>query len=64
MKHDTIHRNWNNVYADKATPWDMGKPEPELVKLVEKGVIQPCKALNLDADRVTMQSILHSRVLM
>jgi SAM-dependent methyltransferase len=42
-----VYRDWEKVYADKATPWDVGKPDRELAKLVRKGVLRPCKVLEL-----------------
>ena len=37
---------WNLGYLGRA-PWDIGGPRPELVRLVEIGKLQPCKAIDL-----------------
>lgn len=42
-----IDRDWEKVYEKKSTPWDVGLPEDELVKLVQSKVIQPCTVLEL-----------------
>ena len=42
-----VHRNWEEVYANRSTPWDVGQPEDELIKLIKSKVIQPCKVLEL-----------------
>lgn len=37
---------WNLLYLGRA-PWDIGGPRPELVRLVENGRLQPCRAIDL-----------------
>ncbi|MFQ6089521.1 MAG: class I SAM-dependent methyltransferase, partial [Candidatus Methanofastidiosia archaeon] len=39
-------RLWNLCYLGRA-PWDIGGPRPELVRLVESGKLEPCKAIDL-----------------
>lgn len=36
---------WNLAYLGRA-PWDMGRPRPELVRLVKKGDLKPCRAID------------------
>ncbi len=39
---------WNERYkAASDLPWDTGRPDDHLVKLVESGVVKPCKALEV-----------------
>lgn len=47
LKIPDVHRDWEDVYANKSAPWDVGQPEDELVNLVESKVIQPCRVLEL-----------------
>ncbi|HLC52632.1 MAG TPA: class I SAM-dependent methyltransferase [Candidatus Nanoarchaeia archaeon] len=42
-----VNRDWEEVYANKSTPWDVNQPEDELVNLVKSKLIQPCKVLEL-----------------
>src|SRR3989344_6728874 len=42
-----VNRDWEEVYANKSTPWDVNQPEDELVNLVKSKFIQPCKVLEL-----------------
>lgn len=42
-----VHRDWEKVYENKATPWDVSLPENELVSYVERKIIKPCKVLEL-----------------
>ncbi len=37
---------WNLAYLWRA-PWDIGGPRPELVRLVESGKLEPCRAIDL-----------------
>ena len=37
---------YNLLYMRKA-PWDVGGPRPEVVRAVERGRLQPCKAIDL-----------------
>ncbi len=37
---------WNLGYLGRA-PWDIGGPRPELVRLVETGKLEPCRAIDL-----------------
>lgn len=39
-------RFWNLVYIWR-TPWDIGGPRPELVRLIERGRLKPCRAIDL-----------------
>ncbi len=39
-------RLWNLAYLERA-PWDIGGPRPELVRLVESGKLEPCRAIDL-----------------
>ncbi len=38
---------WNLAYLGRSSPWDIGGPRPELVRLVESGEIKPGKAIDL-----------------
>jgi SAM-dependent methyltransferase len=38
---------WENRYQTGDTPWDTGRPSAELVAVLDSGVIQPCRALEL-----------------
>jgi SAM-dependent methyltransferase len=37
---------WDLAYLWRA-PWDIGGPRPELVRLVESGELEPCRAIDL-----------------
>jgi SAM-dependent methyltransferase len=39
-------RLWDLAYLWRA-PWDIGGPRPELVRLVESGELEPCRAIDL-----------------
>ena len=39
-------RLWDLAYLWRA-PWDIGGPRPELVRLVESGKLEPCRAIDL-----------------
>lgn len=43
----SIDVDWEKRYADKATPWDVKQPEAELAKLLDNGLVKPCRALEL-----------------
>lgn len=42
---------WEDVYKNtksiRDVPWEIGKPSPELSRLVESKIIKPCKALDV-----------------
>jgi SAM-dependent methyltransferase len=38
---------WENRYRAGDTPWDTGRPSAELAAVLDSGVIQPCRALEL-----------------
>ena len=39
---------WNERYKEGTDlPWDTGRPDDHLVKLVEEGVVKPCRALEV-----------------
>lgn len=40
-------RDWDQHYSTEELPWDTGEPDPHLVELVEQGVIQPGRALEV-----------------
>lgn len=42
-----IDRDWEKVYEDKATPWDVYEPEDALVKLIKDGFVKPCRVLEI-----------------
>lgn len=47
---DSSYRDWDEVYRDypaEALPWELGKPRKTLTDLVERGRIQPGRALDL-----------------
>ncbi len=39
--------NWEQLYQDKFTPWDVKKPDSHLAEIVKAVPIKPCKALEL-----------------
>jgi SAM-dependent methyltransferase len=39
-------RIWNLAYL-RRTPWDVGGPRPELMRLVESDKLEPCRAIDL-----------------
>lgn len=39
--------NWNDRYSNKDTPWDSGEASHELQRVLEQGLIRPCRALEL-----------------
>jgi SAM-dependent methyltransferase len=39
--------NWNLMYRQGTPPWDTGRPAGELVRLVQRGVLQPGTTLEL-----------------
>jgi SAM-dependent methyltransferase len=39
--------NWNDRYSSKDTPWDSGEASHELQRVLEQGLIRPCRALEL-----------------
>jgi len=38
---------WDIAYLTGLAPWDSGEPTGELVEIVERGVIKPCRALDI-----------------
>jgi len=38
---------WDIAYLTGLAPWDSDEPTEELVKMVEKGVVKPCKVLDI-----------------
>ncbi len=38
---------WENRYQTGDTPWDTGRPSAELAAVLDSGVIQPCRAIEL-----------------
>jgi len=44
------YRSWDRVYHEYplgALPWELGKPRPILVQVVEEGLVKPGKALDI-----------------
>ena len=39
--------DWAQRYHEGTTPWDSGKPSSELKRVVEGGIVSPCRALEL-----------------
>ena len=39
--------NWNDRYTSKDTPWDSGEPSRELQRVLQQGLIRPCRMLEL-----------------
>ena len=39
--------DWDETYRKGQTPWDIGRPCSEMVRLLEEEIISPCKALDL-----------------
>jgi SAM-dependent methyltransferase len=39
--------NWEQLYQDKFTPWDVKRPDSHLVEIVKGTPIRPCRALEL-----------------
>lgn len=42
-----VKRDWESVYEQEETPWDAGKPESVLARLIKEKYIRPCKTLEL-----------------
>jgi SAM-dependent methyltransferase len=38
---------WNDRYRDGNLPWDTGRPSSELLRVLSKSKIQPCRALDI-----------------
>ena len=38
---------FNRAYESGHTPWDSGKPDPDLIQIVTTTPIEPCKALDI-----------------
>ncbi|HUY87837.1 MAG TPA: methyltransferase domain-containing protein [Pirellulales bacterium] len=38
---------WENRYETGDTPWDTGRPSAELAAVLDRGAIQPCRAIEL-----------------
>jgi SAM-dependent methyltransferase len=36
---DALHPNWDDSYAGPPPPWDIGRPQPALVRLAEAGTL-------------------------
>ncbi len=57
----TIER-WDRAYRGGARPgWDVGRPSSELVEAVDKGVLKPCRALELGCGAGTNAVFLAGR---
>ena len=41
---------WNHDYRSIRTPWEFGHPTGELVRMVEEGVIEPCRVFELGCE--------------
>lgn len=54
-------RDWNGMYASGDLPWDAGRPEEELVAVVEAGVVRAGKALEIGCGTGTNALWLASR---
>jgi SAM-dependent methyltransferase len=39
--------HWDNRYVQGDTPWDLGRPSPELVRVLDEESIAPCPAIDL-----------------
>lgn len=46
MKH---YEEWDEAYARPLSqlPWEIGRPRPQLIELVESGRVKPCKTLDI-----------------
>jgi 2-polyprenyl-3-methyl-5-hydroxy-6-metoxy-1,4-benzoquinol methylase len=42
-----VRRDWEQIYKNKAVPWDVGQAEDALVKLINSDFIKPCKVLEI-----------------
>ncbi len=50
MIEKTVELEWIQFYEEtplEDLPWEVGEPSPELVELVEKGEVKPCRALDI-----------------
>jgi SAM-dependent methyltransferase len=43
----TSPAEWNQRYLDKNLPWDSGLPSQELVRVIDEGLLTPCRAIEL-----------------
>jgi ubiquinone/menaquinone biosynthesis C-methylase UbiE len=41
------NRDWNERYAARLTPWDIGTPSKELQRVLAESGLRPCRALEL-----------------
>jgi len=39
--------NWEQLYQDKFTPWDVKRPDSHLMEVVKSTPVEPCRALEL-----------------
>ena len=56
-----IDPKWNRRYAEGDTPWDMGFPSRELVRLLDEGLVSGMTALELGCGTGTNSLFLASR---
>ncbi|MBI4214508.1 class I SAM-dependent methyltransferase [archaeon] len=47
MRKANVERDWERVYEEHATPWDVGQADELLTQLVESGRVNPVRALEL-----------------
>jgi ubiquinone/menaquinone biosynthesis C-methylase UbiE len=53
--------NWDERYATKDTPWDSGEPSRELARMLDSGLIKPCRMLELGCGTGTNAVLLAQR---
>jgi ubiquinone/menaquinone biosynthesis C-methylase UbiE len=60
---DPYYEEWDEAYRHSLTelPWELGRPRPQLVELIESGTIKPCKALDICCGAGTNTIYLASR---
>jgi len=54
-------RDWDEDYASGDLPWDTGRPDPELVRLLEAGRLPPGRALEVGCGTGTNARFLAGR---
>ncbi len=53
--------DWTQRYREGKIPWDSGKPSSELLRVVDAGIVAPCRALELGCGTGTNAVFLAQR---
>jgi SAM-dependent methyltransferase len=55
------HRDWNQRYVQRDTPWDTGRPSRQLERVLDERQIEPCRALEIGCGTGTNAVFLAQR---